>query len=159
MLDFERFYLNTKNIVYQYLYYHVRDYFELEDIAQETYVMALEQWDMLKEHPNPAGWLMLTTKYICAGYHRHVYNRMESLDNYKDIGYEEPAYNMLVMEDLLESVYNKKESILAKRYFLNGDSISQLSSELGMSEGAFRTRLYRMKRRLKSYVESGKKVW
>ena len=65
MLDFEQFYLNSKAIVYQYLYQHVEDFFETEDIAQETYLRAFEEWDMLNEHPNPIGWLMITARNLC----------------------------------------------------------------------------------------------
>ena len=50
MLDFERFYFNTKNFLYQYLYQHVCDFFETEDIAQEAYLTALEEWDELQKH-------------------------------------------------------------------------------------------------------------
>ena len=161
MLDFEWFYRNTKAIVYQYLYQHMQDSFETEDIAQEAYLLAFEQWDTLKEHPNPLGWLMLTIRNLKKGYYRHVYNRMDSLEDsqYKDIPYVEPAYNMLVMEDMLESIYKKKEKVIAKRYFLDGDNIEELSTDFGISEKNFRTRLYRMRKRLKSYIESSKKVW
>lgn len=161
MVDFEWFYRNTKAIVYQYLYQHMQDSSETEDIAQEAYLLAFEQWDTLKEHPNPLGWLMLTIRNLRKGYYRHVYNRMDSLEDsqYKDIPYIEPAYNMLVMEDMLESIYKKKEKLIAKRYFLDGDNIEELSADFGISEKNFRTRLYRMRKRLKSYIESSKKVW
>ncbi len=160
MLDFEWFYRNTKAVVYQYLYQHMQNFFETEDIAQEAYLMALEQWDTLKDHPNPLGWLMLTIRHLSTNYYRRIYNRLESLEDsqYKDIPYVEPAYNMLVMEDLLENVYNKKEKTIAKKYFLDGDSVEELSADLGVSEKNFRTRLYRMRKRLKSYIESYEKV-
>lgn len=160
MLDFEQFYLNTQNIIYQYLFQHVEDQYEAEDIAQETYLMALEGWEKLKEHPNPAGWLVQTAKNLRARFHRHIYYRMESIEEKfeKDIPYIEPAYNMLLMEDLLENVYNKKEQVIAKKYFLEDDSVEELAEELGISEGSLRTRLYRMRRRLKYYIESCEKV-
>ncbi len=160
MLDFEWFYRNTKAIVYQYLYQHMQNFFETEDIAQEAYLLALEQWDTLKDHPNPMGWLMLTIRNLSKSYYRHVYNRMDSLEDsqYKDIPYIEPAYNMLVMEDMLESIYNKKEKVIAKKYFLDGDNIEELAADFGISEKNFRTRLYRMRKRLKSYIESYEKV-
>lgn len=161
MLDFERFYLNTKNIVYQYLYQHVQDFFETEDIAQETYLLALEDWETVKDHPNPAGWLMQTAKNLSVGYHRHIYFRKENMEDFyeKDIPYIEPAFGMILMEDLLENAYNKKrDRVLAKRYFLDKDSVEELSEDFGISEGNLRTRLYRMRRRLKSYIESCEKV-
>ena len=158
MLDFERFYLNTKHILYNYLYNHTKDSFEIEDIAQETYLEALKQWEMLQNHPNPAGWLIVTAKHLNYNYERRVYSRLERISCPNDIPYIEPAYNVLVMEDLFENVYNVKEQAFARKYFLEGESIAELSGDFGVSRGAVRTRLYRMKIRLKSYVESERKV-
>lgn len=161
MLDFERFYFNTKNFLYQYLYQHVCDFFETEDIAQEAYLTALEEWDELQKHPNPMGWLLQTAKNLCTGYHRHVLYRTESIEEHRheDVPYEEPAYELCLMEDILERVYNKKELHIAKKYFLEEDSLEDLSLELGVSVNSLRSRLYRMRRRMKSYIESGEKVW
>ncbi len=160
MLDFERFYFNTKNLLYQYLYQHVCDFFEAEDIAQESYLTALEEWEDLQEHPNPAGWLLQTAKNLCMGYHRHIFYRMESIEEYcrSDIPYDEPAYEMCLMEDMLERVYSKKELPIAKKYFLENDSLEELSHELGVSVNSLRSRLFRMRRRMKSYIESDEKV-
>ena len=161
MLDFEQFYFNTKNFLYQYLYQHVSDYFETEDIAQETYLTALEDWEKLKEHPNPAGWLMQTAKNLCLCYRRHVLYRMESIEEHypDEVPYDEPAYEMCLMEDLFERVYNKKEQQIAKKYFLEEDSLEELSEELGVTMNSLRSRLFRMRRRMKTYIESGEKVW
>ncbi len=161
MIEFESFYLNTKNIIYQYLYQHVEDFHETEDIAQEAYLKAFEVWDELQNHPNPAGWLVQTVKYLCKNFSRYFYYRLDSYERYaeEDISYFEPAYNVLVMEDLLESVYNKKESAIAKKYFLQDDSVEELAEDMGVTSGSMRTRLYRMRRRLKQYVESCEKVW
>lgn len=157
-MDFEWFYKNTKNLIFSYLYHHVRDTSALEDIAQEAYVIALEEWDILKKHPNPAGWLMVTVKNLVRGYHRQYY-RTEHVEEHAEIPYEEPAFDMLVMEDLLDSVYGNKDRELAKKYFLEEESVEALSKELGISEGNMRTRLYRMRRRMKYYVEHGEKIW
>lgn len=159
MGDFERFYLNTRNLIYGYLCHHAKDAFEVEDIVQETYLVALEQWDMVRNHPNPAGWLMKTAQYLNYNYERHVLFRKECLSDSDDIPYEEEAYDSFVMEDLLQNVYNKREQDLAKKYFLDGESISELSHDFGITEGALRMRLYRMKNRLKTYIESEPKVW
>lgn len=153
MLEFEQFYKNTRNIVRQYVKKHARDSFDAEDLEQEVYLKAFEQWQLLQEHPNPAGWLLLTLRNLCRSSYR-VGSRYETLFEYKEIPYVESAYGKLVMEDFLESVYNQKDVYVAKKYFLDGDSIEELSEELGISRHSFRTRLYRMRRRLKSYIES-----
>ena len=158
MLDFEQFYLNTKAAIYQYLYQRMEDSVETEDIAQETYLMALEEWDSLKEHPNPTGWLMLTARHLCAGFHRHTYFRKESMEEAEEIPYEEPAFNLVLMEDLFENVYKPKDRNIAKKYFLEGDTIEELAGDLGMSQGAFRSKIYRLRNRMKRYIESCEKV-
>lgn len=160
-MDFEQFYLQTKGLVYQYLYKHVQDWFEAQDLAQQTYLIALEEWDTLKKHPNPSGWLMLTVKNLVMGYHRHIYYRMESMDTgvKKEVSYEETAFDTLVMEDFFDSIYGVKERDIAKKYFLEEDSIQQLSRELGISEATMRTRLYRMRKRMRYCIEYRKKLW
>ena len=79
MLDFERFYFNTKNFLYQYLYQHVCDFFETEDIAQEAYLTALEEWDELQKHPNPMGWLLQTAKNLVTQTNIPPFTRMAML--------------------------------------------------------------------------------
>ena len=86
---------------------------EAEDIAQETYLIALEEWEKVKYHPNPTGWLMMTAKNLCMGYHRHIYYRMVTLEERKDIGYEEPAFDMLVMEDLFENIFETDDESIS----------------------------------------------
>ncbi len=159
MLDFEQFYLNSKAAVYHYLHQHMEDFFEIDDIAQETFTKAFEEWENLQDHPNPIGWLLVTARNLCTGYYRHVYFRKEELLEDKEIPYVEQAYDRLVMEDLLENVYKKKDKVIAKKFFLDGDSIEELAGDLGVSTSSFRTRLYRMRRRLKIYIESCGQVW
>ena len=116
---------------------------------------------MLQEHPNPAGWLLQTAKNISRQYHRRVFYKMESIDSYSDydVPYNETAYEQVLMEDVLERVYNKKELPIARKYFLQNDSLEELATELGVSIHSLRSRLFRMRRRMKSYIESGGKVW
>lgn len=161
MLDFEQFYLNTRSIVYHYLYQQKDNFFEMEDIAQEAYLLALEDWETLQNHPNPAGWLVQTAKHITTGYRRRAAFNVRSLNSEEgdmDIWYEEPAFEQLLMEDLLERVYGAKELPIAKKYFLDNDTPEDLAMELGVSNSSMRSRLYRLRRRLKSYIESGIKM-
>lgn len=162
MFDFEYFYKNTRAVLYQYLYRHAANPTEVEDIAQEAYLKALERWEEISRHPNPAGWLMLTAKHLCLAYKRHLADRMEFLEEGREIPYVETAYNLVVMEDFLENVYGRqdqKEKEIARKVFLEGDSVSELSREMGISEGACRTRLYRMRLRMKAYVEDEEKYY
>ncbi|MCD7862637.1 MAG: sigma-70 family RNA polymerase sigma factor [Lachnospiraceae bacterium] len=145
--DFESFYKRTSQMVSQYLLARMADAHEVEDMVQETYAEALEQWDMLREHPNPCGWLLLTAKHICRRYYRRVYTRTEKL--YEDsIAAEDPAYDMVVMEDLLHSLYRSRSEKLARAYFLGGATIPELAEDLHMSNKSISDKLYRIRRKL-----------
>ncbi len=145
--DFESFYKRTSQMVRQYLLARMADVHEVEDMVQETYAEALEQWDMLREHPNPCGWLLLTAKHICRRYYRRVYTRTEKL--YEDsIAVEDPAYDMVVMEDLLHSLYRSRSEKLARAYFLGGATIPELAEDLHMSNKSISDKLYRIRRKL-----------
>lgn len=145
--DFECFYKRTQTMVRQYLYSRVADTHEVEDLVQETYAEALEQWNMLREHPNPCGWLLLTAKHISRRYYRRVYARTEKL--YEDsIAVEDPAYDMVVMEDLLHSLYRRDSEKLARAYFLGGSTITELAEDMHLSNKSVSNKLYRIRRRL-----------
>ena len=50
-----------------------RDLGEAEELAQEAFAVALEQWPMMGVPPNPAGWLMTTAKNRAIdGYRKHA---------------------------------------------------------------------------------------
>ncbi len=145
--DFEGFYRHTIASVRQYLSSRVADTHEVEDLVQETYAEALEQWDMLREHPNPCGWLLLTAKHISRRYYRRVYTRTEKL--YEDsIAVEDPAYDIVVMEDLLHSLYRRDSEKLARAYFLGGSTITELARDMHLSNKSVSNKLYRIRRRL-----------
>lgn len=151
--DFGIFYERTKGLVYQCLNTRMTDVHEIEDIVQQTYLLALEQWEMLKVHPNPCGWLLLTARHLYRGLHRHIYHRLERLGERVEIPYEDPAFNQVVMEDYLQRLYRPGEETLVRRYFLEGASEAQIAKELGVSLGCIRTRLYRFRKRLRKDAE------
>ncbi len=145
--DFESFYKRTSQMVRQYLLARVNDAHEVEDLVQETYAEALEKWEELLKHPNPCGWLLLTAKHNMRGYFRRVCRSPEKLIE-DSIVYEDPAYEMVVMEDLLHSLYRTDAEKLARAYFLGGATITELAEDLHMSNKSISNKLYRIRRRL-----------
>ncbi|MCD8325617.1 MAG: hypothetical protein LUC90_02705 [Lachnospiraceae bacterium] len=110
--------------------------------------MALEKWNMLRCHPNPCGWLLLTAKHILSKTKRSAALCTEAFDM-ENMIYEEPAYELLLMEDLLHSLYGETDEKLARGYFLDGSSVAELSEDMQMSRGGVRTRLYRIRKKLR----------
>ncbi|MCD7807229.1 MAG: sigma-70 family RNA polymerase sigma factor [Lachnospiraceae bacterium] len=139
-------------MVRQYLRSRVENSQEMDDLVQETYKTALERWDMLQSHPNPCGWLLLTAKHMWRKVQRYTYTCAEPCD-VENIFYEEPAYEIVVMEELLHSLYGANDEKLARGYFLEGSTVAELAQDMQVSPGNVRTRLYRIRRKLRDEVE------
>ena len=60
---FNQLYTESYPLLKRYVF-HKADQSEAEDILQETYYQAYQNIQLLIEHPNPMGWLMLTCKNI-----------------------------------------------------------------------------------------------
>ncbi len=150
--DFESFYRRTGGMVRQYLRLRMENAQEIEGIVQETYRIALERWDMLQSHPNPCGWLLLTAKHMWRDVRRYENFRTDQWSE-ENIFYEDPAYEMVVMEDMLHSLYGGEDERLARGYFLEGFTVAELAEDMRISPGNVRTRLYRIRKKLRKEVK------
>lgn len=58
--DFAAFYANTKDDVYRTVVLATRRPDRAEDATAEAFARALEHWDEIAAHPNPAAWVVRT---------------------------------------------------------------------------------------------------
>ena len=64
---------------------------------------------------------------------------------------EEQELSELVSDFLRQNTYEQRVVFLRRYWY--GDSISQISELMGISEGKVKTILFRMRKRLKQYLE------
>ncbi len=130
---------------------------DAEDILQETYYQAYRNVNILKEHPNPVGWLMLTCKNILK---KHTARKKKDLDK-TYIGDTEglinniPAvddYDWGYMEELKKILSDDTYYLLVKKY-VEGYSVEELAKQLNITDGACKMRLKRAKKEARKKIK------
>jgi len=97
---FNKLYTDSFVLLKKYVFSKI-DSNEAEDILQETYYQAYRNVNILKEHPNPTGWLMLTCKNIL---NKHIAKNKKELDK-TYIGATEDLINNLPAVDDYDWIY------------------------------------------------------
>lgn len=136
--------------VYKYVYRHIPNVQMAEDIAQETFLAALEKVDEFLAHPNPKHWLIRTARNKMYELCRWMkYWSCETLDESMtepkaDVRLEYEEVNLAAL-----AILSAEEWTLFKRRYLYGESIGELADSLGIKENNMSVRLTRIKQKLR----------
>ncbi|WP_196427509.1 RNA polymerase sigma factor [Paenibacillus macerans] len=151
------------NDIYGYCIYLVRGKFIdiAEECTQETFLEAKKQAAKLKAHPNIKGWLHLTARNkVYKSYRRYYIQKKyetevdlnsvcsplsieaELINNY--------AFHIDQLKSEILKELKTEELRLYHDYFSNKLSISKISKKYNISETAATTRIYRLKKKIKS---------
>ena len=138
---------------------------DASDIVQEVFMLAFRKWDALSRHPNPAGWLMKTTHWICMNHTRAHYRQHDkesrSLDaqrlNVSGRLRTSQADDEYAAKDAmlsLEQMLKPDEYQLLKAYCIDNCSVETLSRLTGLSPAALRVRIHRIRQKLTNLLIS-----
>jgi len=139
----------------------------VEDQIQEVFLLAWRKRKALREHPNPAGWLVEAMRRrlmaLGRGIARESRLRAFSLDDREDGGTGEiedtrcvRPEDFLVGEErraLLVQLIGREDADLFWRYCIAGTRADELAGRYRISEEAVRMRVSRIKRRLLGHRE------
>lgn len=146
---FNRLYADTYPVLEKYVSGKTNGS-EAEDILQEAYLQAYRNIHILREHPNPAGWLMLTCKNILlksirrAGEtHERAYPK-DPGDALLNIPVQDDM-DSIYMEELQKILSDDTYFLLVKKY-VEGYSVEELARQLNITDGACKMRLKRAKK-------------
>ena len=153
---FNKLYTDSYVLLKKYVFSKI-DSNEAEDILQETYYQAYRNVNILKEHPNPTGWLMLTCKNILK---KHIAKNKKELDKTyigatEDLINNMPAvddYDWVYMEELKKILSDDTYYLLVKKY-VEGYSVEELAKQLNITDGACKMRLKRAKKEARKKIK------
>lgn len=153
---FNKLYTDSYVLLKKYVYSKIGSN-ESEDILQETYYQAYRNVAILKEHPNPMGWLMLTCKNIL---NKHLAKNKKELDKTyigaaEDLINNIPAvddYDGLYMDELKKILSDDTYYLLVKKY-VEGYSVEELAKQLNITDGACKMRLKRAKKEARKKIK------
>jgi len=155
---FEEVYKSNYGNVYRYVKRMIRENDSaVEDVVQEVFFVAYEKWDMLLDHPNIPGFLMVVARNkIRKWYDKQskVYVNEESVLEYLEGDTGKPdgvdPFTMVDLYTTMEKVLSHKEIDILRRYYEYGYTSSEMAKMLGVTESCFKVRVLRMKEKLKS---------
>jgi len=118
-----------------------------EDIMQEVFLKAVEQFDTLRDHSRARPWLLKIARRMCIDYHRNR-RRLERKGELHSVLNDVPApsdsrygYVARLHEALSKLPEHYRETI--SLYYLDGRKCAGVAESLGISETAVRRRLVR----------------
>ena len=125
-----------------------------EDIVQESYLRALDHWNLKTVPDSPLAWLKRVSRNILIDYLRHKKWDAKSLsDGHPDTGPRtaEDAFESLEIFLAITSLGRKKARILEAFYY-EGMSVREIAGEMAISERAVEGLLRRARQSLKSLL-------
>ena len=167
--DFEDIYKSYYRAVYRYVRRMIRNNdAAVEDVVQEVFFIAYEKWDILREHPNVPGFLMVVARNRIRKWYDHQSkvsvneeSVLEFLDEENESGNSGSAgnpgkagsgvdpFSMVDLYTTMEKVLSQNEVDILRQYYEYGYTSSEMAKMLGITESCFKVRVLRMKEKLK----------
>ena len=125
-----------------------------EDIVQESYLRALDSWNLKSVPDIPLAWLKRVARNILIDYLRQKrWDSKTGADTYPDTGPRtaEDAFESLEIFLAVTSLGRKKAGVLEAFYY-DGLSVREIASEMAISERAVEGLLRRARQSLKSLL-------
>ena len=131
-----------------------------QDIVQDTFHDAILRADLLMQHPNPFGWLMVTVKYkVLEEKRKQTQDMLRFLsletDLFAEPGQRDPGLEQMsdaeevpVLEQIQRAL-TPEEYLLLKRLTIDQASHAEVAQEFGISVYASQKRLERIRKKLK----------
>jgi RNA polymerase sigma-70 factor (ECF subfamily) len=154
----ERVYQEYYLLVYPTIYFILRDHAGVEDIIQESFLRAVRKAPTLKEKDKYEAWLKKLTRNVTLNHLRKFKRNRDELDAEsvfiineaaptaeKSVTLEKEVELKLMREAIIQYINQLSPSyrqIIAMKWIHNL-SYKDMASELGVTEGVIRQRLYR----------------
>ncbi|MDI1466255.1 sigma-70 family RNA polymerase sigma factor [Catellatospora sp. KI3] len=148
MNDFAEFYLSGKDAVFRAVLAAGGNRAAAEDAVAEAYARACARWAVVREHPNPTGWVLVTALNVQRSVWRRL--RREVLGDVPERGTQrEPDGDL---RKLLAALPRRQREVVALR-LLADLSVAETAELLGIAEGTVTAHLHRALHSLRHQLE------
>lgn len=152
--EIAEFYNKYYDTVYKYVYREIPNRQVAEDIAQDTFLIALEKKEEFLVHPAPMLWLLRTARNkMLELYRRMRYWEFEPLVEKGELAREDPLYEYKEIHLSALAILDEEEWMLFKRRYMYDDTVSELAEELGITDNNMRVRFSRIRKKLQKGLQ------
>ncbi len=157
-ISFEDIYRENYQLIYSYIYRMTRfNQHETEDLTQGVFLVAFQKWEAIREHPNIPGFLMQVAKNKLMKWSvkkNAVYvEDAETLDLLTESAGGNEEYDLTELYMSVEKTLSREQMEILRNYYLYGYSAKEMSDMLGIQENCFKTRISRMKSKLRNSLK------
>ena len=155
--QFEQLYRENLDLIYRFVYSHVRNREAAEDLTSQVFLKATRSLDLKQSAHSGSAWLFRVAHTTVADYWRVHYRRVvtHSLEALVEEGWEGPSDADLPLvgseaakrvEDILQTLPERDREVLTCRFLLNL-SVRQTALSMGVTETNVKVMQYRALRR------------
>lgn len=123
---------------------------DVQDVLQEVFLLAFVK--EIDTHPNPEGWLVITTVNICRNYIQSNARQARKTDRcaqaLRDRKSGDDTMKSADIRVSMQQVLTREEYDLLVQYCEGGRTLDALAKDLGLSPNALRVRIFRIRRKL-----------
>lgn len=119
---------------------------DIADIIQETMMKCFKNINKIKDPATFRAWLMKIHINNCNDFIRSRKNTLE-LDECSDKGYMPEEYNEIEINQVVETLNDDLRKVV-KLFYLEDNSVKDISGMLNVAEGTVKTRLHRARKKL-----------
>lgn len=140
---FEQFYQENLGPIYRYVYSHVRNQQEVEDLTAHIFLKAVRGYDPERTEGNGRTWLFQVARTTIADYWRlHYRTALVSLDDLLESGWEGPGNEDVLetsnqaaerVDAILQGLSARYREVLTCRFLLNL-STRETAARMGITE-------------------------
>jgi RNA polymerase sigma-70 factor, ECF subfamily len=155
--QFEQLYQENLDLIYRFMYSHVRNREAAEDLTSQVFLKATRSLDLKQSAHSGSAWLFRIAHTTVADYWRAHYRRVvtHSVEVLVEEGWEGPSDADLPLvgseaaervEDILQALPERDREVLTCRFLLHL-SVRQTALSMGVTETNVKVMQYRALRR------------
>lgn len=144
--DIYREHLNT---VYRVAFTYMKNSFDAEDAAQETFARLIRSGETFKSPEKEKAWLIVTVSNVCKDMLRRHYRSDRNLDDYEYLA--APAYEIDETMEAILALPAKYKTVVYLFYY-EGYTAREIARLLGEKPNTVNTRISRARHLLKTML-------
>lgn len=153
--------MSTEKALFRYANKFIIDTAFVDDVMQETFLIACIKIDELMASPKPKGYIMYILENVVRNFNRVRNNIIKMLADVSIEDWVEYQAESKEPEDDLDLLYGDlvkyKEYELLKKFAVEDKPVVVIAKELNISENACKLRIFKAKRKLKKILEERNK--
>jgi RNA polymerase sigma-70 factor, ECF subfamily len=151
--DFDEFYRATSRRTLRFAYAMCGDLTTAQDLTQEGYVRAWQQWRSVSGYENPEAWVRVVVNRLATDRWRHlrVHHRFEASARPPRPS-DPPGEDTVLLTAALRKLPARQRQVLVLHYLMDM-SIVDIAAETGAAEGTVKSWLGRGRSALAALIE------